>query len=77
MKNENNNQWFKPWFNILLHTQSSVCATVDNQWLEYLGYNFGCNKMQPSSLTFSGKKRKFKNSLKQQMLFSSTYILDI
>ena len=33
-KSENNN----PWFNILLHTQSIVCATVDSQCLEYLGY---------------------------------------
>ena len=34
LKSENNN----PWFNILLHTQSIVCATVDSQCLEYLGY---------------------------------------
>ena len=33
-KSENNN----PRFNILLHTQSIVCATVDSQWLECLGY---------------------------------------
>ena len=38
MKSENNNPWFKPWFNILLHTQSIVCASVDSQCLEYLGY---------------------------------------
>ena len=38
LKSENNNTWFKPWFNILLHTQSIVCATVDSQCLEYLGY---------------------------------------
>ena len=37
-KSENDNPWFKPWFNILLHTQSIVCATVDSQCLEYLGY---------------------------------------
>ena len=37
-KSEKNNPWFKPWFNILLHTQSIVCATVDSQCLEYLGY---------------------------------------
>ena len=36
LENENNNPWFKPWFNILLHTQSIVCATVDSQCLEYL-----------------------------------------
>ena len=45
LKSENNNPWFKPWFNInLLHTQSIVCATVDNQCLDFrvLGiYNFG------------------------------------
>ena len=34
LKIENNN----PWFNILLHTQSILCATVDSQCLEYLGY---------------------------------------
>ena len=43
LKSENNNPWFKPWFNILLYTQSIVCATVDSQCLEHLGYvyNFG------------------------------------
>ena len=38
MKSENNNPWFKLWFDILLHTQSIVCATVDSQCLEYLRY---------------------------------------
>ena len=38
LKSENNNPWFKPWFYILLDTQSIVCATVDSQCLEYLGY---------------------------------------
>ena len=38
LKSENNNPLFKPWFNILLHTQSIVCATVDSWCLEYLGY---------------------------------------
>ena len=38
LKSENNNPWFKPWFNILLHTQSIVRSTVDSQCLEYLGY---------------------------------------
>ena len=33
LKSENNN----PWSNILLHTKSIVCATVDSQCLEYLG----------------------------------------
>ena len=28
LKSERNNPWFKPLFNILLHTQSIVCATV-------------------------------------------------
>ena len=37
MKSGNDNPWFKPWFNILLHTQSILCATVDSQCLEYLG----------------------------------------
>ena len=26
LKSENNNPWFKPWFNILLHTQSINCV---------------------------------------------------
>ena len=38
LKSERNNPWFKPWFNILLHTQSIVCATVSGQCLEYLEY---------------------------------------
>ena len=41
LKSENNNPWFKPWINILLHTQATVCATVDIQCLKYLEYNFG------------------------------------
>ena len=34
-----------PWFNILLHTPSIVCATVDSQCSEYLEYmyNFVCS----------------------------------
>ena len=35
---ENDNQWFKLWFDILLQTQQIVCATVDSHCLEYLGY---------------------------------------
>ena len=38
LKSENNNPSYKPRFNILLHTQSIVCATVDSQCLECLGY---------------------------------------
>ena len=38
LKSERNNPGFKPLFNILLHTQSIVCATVLGQCLEYLGY---------------------------------------
>ena len=34
LKSERNN----PWSNILLHTQSIVCATVEGQCLEYLLY---------------------------------------
>ena len=41
VKNENNNLWFKSWSNILPHTRSIVCATVDSQCLKYLEYNFG------------------------------------
>ena len=29
LKSERNNPWFKPWFNILLHTQPIVCASVN------------------------------------------------
>ena len=32
LKSESNN----PWFNVLLHTQSIVCAKVDSHCLEYL-----------------------------------------
>ena len=36
----------KPWFNILLHTQSIVCATVDSQYI--LGiYNFATRLKTP------------------------------
>ena len=28
LKSERNTPWFKPWFNILLHTQSIVYATI-------------------------------------------------
>ena len=38
LKSERNNPWFKPWFNILLHTQSIVYAKVKGQCLEYSGY---------------------------------------
>ena len=36
LKSNNNNPWFKPCFNILLHTQWIVCATENSQCLEYL-----------------------------------------
>ena len=38
LKSENNNSWYKPWFNILLHTQLIVCAAVGTPCLKYLGY---------------------------------------
>ena len=42
LKSENNNPWFKPWSNILRHTQSIVCAPLDSQVFRVLGiYNFG------------------------------------
>ena len=37
LKSENNNPWIKPWFNILMHTQSIVCATLESQ-LKNLGF---------------------------------------
>ena len=41
LKSERNHPWFKPWFNILLHTQSIVFATVSMSILRVLGiYNF-------------------------------------
>ena len=40
LKSEINNSWFKPWFNMLLHTQSIVCATVSGQCLEYTWYKY-------------------------------------
>ena len=59
LKSENNN----PCFYILLHTQSIVCATVDSQCSEYLGYitlmsgqkNYTVNKSRSSV----GKNKKF------------------
>ena len=38
LKSKRKNPWFKPWFNILMHTQLIVCATVYGQCLEYLVY---------------------------------------
>ena len=38
LKSKRKNPWFKPLFNILLHTYSNVCATVEGQCLEYLVY---------------------------------------
>ena len=45
LKSENNDPWYRPWFNIVLNTQSIVCATVDSHCLLFkvLGiHNFGC-----------------------------------
>ena len=59
LKIENDNPWFKLWFNILLHTQSIVCATADTSAFRVLGiYNFGQQYNIPSEvharLTFLG-----------------------
>ena len=56
MKSENNNPWFKAWFNILLHTQSIVWATVDSQCLEKFGY---ITLVSPSSLLAKKKEGNF------------------
>ena len=59
LKSENNNPWFKPWFNILLHTQPIVCATVESKYLEYLGYItlFGhLNHGLSNNICFSDRK---------------------
>ena len=42
-KSENIN----PWFDILLHTKSIVCATLDSQCLEYLGYITLVTRLKP------------------------------
>ena len=60
MKSENNNPWFESWFNILLHTQSIecaiVCATVDSQCLEYLGYiTLGTASLKNDAFIFSSE----------------------
>ena len=52
LKSENNKPWFKPWFNILMHTQSIVCATVDRQCLEYLGYTYNFDIITKSNLLY-------------------------
>ena len=50
-------------FIILLQTQSIVCATVDSQCLEYLGYiNLGVTLIN-IYLTITCKKWKCKNFL--------------
>ena len=47
LKSERKNPWFKPWFNILLHTQSIVCATHSiRSMFRVLGiYNFGFSQI--------------------------------
>ena len=35
LKREKYNPWFKLWFDILMHTQSIMCVTVDSWCLEY------------------------------------------
>ena len=56
MKSGNDNPWFKSWFNILLHTQSIVCATVDSQYLEYSGYiTLGTASLKNDAFIFSSE----------------------
>ena len=41
LKSERNNPWFKPWFNILLHTQiSCVCHSIRSMFRVLGIYNF-------------------------------------
>ena len=56
LKSENNN----PRFNILLHTQSIVCATVDSQCLEYLVYITLSYALILHAAQASQRKRKWK-----------------
>ena len=39
-KSERNKSWFKPWFNILLHTQSIVCHSMRSMFRVLGIYNF-------------------------------------
>ena len=59
LKIEKDNPWFKPWFNILLHTQSIVCATVDSQCLQNLKYNFASNIHYTSFIANEKKEYPF------------------
>ena len=70
-KSENNNAWFKPWFNILLHTQSIMCATVDSQCLEYLGYTTLANGTKPTKSLKTTSKIPLKNKQYNQTKITS------
>ena len=49
LKSERNNWWFKPWFNIILHTQSIVCATVGHLICTFISENQGLEKLRSVS----------------------------
>ena len=72
MKSENNNPWFIPWFNVLLYSQSIVCATVDSQCLEYLLgiYNFGRIAVSKRKCDVATKLKAPKDEKKLQKLSS-------
>ena len=56
LESENNKPWFQPWINVL-HNQ--LCATVDSQCLEYLGYitlDNASSALWFSTLLFFAKK---------------------
>ena len=74
LKSENNNTWFKPWFDILLHTHSIVCAIVDSQCLEYLGCitlqagSFGLSVLRALRLLRIFKVTKYWSSLRNLVI---------
>ena len=80
LKSENKNPGFKPGFNILLHTQSIVGATVDSHCLEYLGYItlFSLSKIKDDLIhdEFFMNKRKLSaiHSMKKSITFCANLV---
>ena len=46
LKSEINNPWFKPWFDILLHTQDCVWHSIRSMFRVLGMYNFGCAQQE-------------------------------
>ena len=70
LKSENNNPRFKPWFDILLHTQQYL----DSQYLEYLGYItlVSCIKTNTTSTYFEQHRHLNRTEQKKTREFTQT-----